>query len=522
MRLAKTVDQDQEDWTLAVLQKAYHTENLSIWNYANEKTEIKTYLIDNAIIFRKIWGEKNDAAILKEFEIYKKIIDANHGENYYLVIDDSEAINYKRSARRLFCHMLAGLKDQVKDSYLIRRRNFPFPFFLRGLIKNDHYVLIDTAEAAIARIRKRNALNPDLPPDPAGLKKKSKSELIDLILDYQVRMDEREKTHREKIDRLLQKLLKINLSQNYEPQRFNAADKRDPYYDLFNAVDFLQSEVFDKITELKYLNKNLEEEIQVRTQDLTERVAAHEYTEEALTTQHCELTKLHEELDKFVYHASHDLRGPIASIQGLINVAESEKSPEALRQYIRMMAESAEKLEKLIRDITNYSWNSRIDLEVEPIDFKELIDEVFSSFSDDANFKRLSRSVSIKGDASFYSDRSRLKIIFNNIIANAIKFIRKNCPDPSIKIEVTLEQDLADITIIDNGEGISSDYIGMIFDMFFCANTQQPGAGLGLYIVKGAMDKLKGKINVQSELGEGTRFMLRIPNRTSQVALTES
>jgi signal transduction histidine kinase len=83
-----------------------------------------------------------------------------------------------------------------------------------------------------------------------------------------------------------------------------------------------------------------------------------------------------------------------------------------------------------------------------------------------------------------------------------------------MKINVTVDKEKAVINFEDNGIGIDQEYISRVFDMFFRATMQREGAGLGLYIVKETVDKLKGTIRIESEMGEGTRFFIEIPNHS--------
>jgi signal transduction histidine kinase len=108
-------------------------------------------------------------------------------------------------------------------------------------------------------------------------------------------------------------------------------------------------------------------------------------------------------------------------------------------------------------------------------------------------------------------------MVFNNIISNAVHYrdARKN--DSYISINIHVDATKATLRFSDNGIGIHEEYIDKIFKMFFRANADSKGSGLGLYIVKGVLEKLNGTINVQSKLGEGTTFVIEIP----QLRLTE-
>ncbi|MFN8889072.1 MAG: sensor histidine kinase, partial [Cyclobacteriaceae bacterium] len=117
----------------------------------------------------------------------------------------------------------------------------------------------------------------------------------------------------------------------------------------------------------------------------------------------------------------------------------------------------------------------------------------------------------------FYSDPWRIGEIFRNLISNAIKYRDFNKNDSHIRIMIKIAPDRASILFEDNGIGISKADLTKIFDMFYRASEQSDGSGLGLYIVKNAVDKLGGILKVTSEIGKGTSFELKLPNYTLAV-----
>ena len=127
-------------------------------------------------------------------------------------------------------------------------------------------------------------------------------------------------------------------------------------------------------------------------------------------------------------------------------------------------------------------------------------------------FDLLDVKVSIRHQTEFKTDYYRMSVVMNNLISNAIKYLDRNKQKPFLGITVNDDNEKALLWVQDNGMGIDNSLIPKIFDMFFRANTERDGSGLGLYIVKEAMQKLQGTIDIESELGEGTMFDLEIPN----------
>lgn len=247
--------------------------------------------------------------------------------------------------------------------------------------------------------------------------------------------------------------------------------------------------------------------------DITERKA----TQQALLDRHEELIKINAELDRFVYSASHDLRAPIASLLGLIEVARLEKNIDTIEQLLDMQKKSLYRLDRFIKDIVDHSRNTRLKVESEPVIFEAMINSIFEQLQFMENVKRIRKVVSVRQSGEFHTAPTRLDIVFNNLISNAIKYADLEKPDPYIEVDVTADEQSATIRIRDNGEGIPQEAQSRIFDMFFRASGKSAGSGLGLYIVKEAIQKIGGTIYVDSEYGKGTVFTVQIPNlRQSQ------
>lgn len=245
--------------------------------------------------------------------------------------------------------------------------------------------------------------------------------------------------------------------------------------------------------------------------DITDRKIA----ERKLRKQFEELEKTNYELDHFVYSVSHDLRAPLSSILGLINVAEMEMSGEL--PFLGMIKGRVNHLDGFIKDILDYSRNARTASQFEKIDFSQLIEEAKANLKLVNGFDRLTIKLILQDAAPFYSDASRLEIIFNNLISNSIRFQDKKKPAPVLVLKVTTKEDRVEINATDNGIGIAGEHMGRIFDMFFRATDRSAGSGLGLYIVKETVAKLHGTIKAKSKAGEYTTFEIVIPNALMEI-----
>lgn len=243
-------------------------------------------------------------------------------------------------------------------------------------------------------------------------------------------------------------------------------------------------------------------------EDITER----KKVEENLNIQFAELQKTNQELDRFVYSASHDLRAPLATILGLINVAEMESPSPRFQEYLNMIKNNINRLDGFINDILNYSLNSRKDIKIEKIEFDSLIQEARNNLLFINGCNRLTFNVDISDNGPFFSDRQRLLILFNNLLSNSIKYQDVTKDSSMVIIKVTTSPEKALITFSDNGIGIEKWHLDKIFGMFYRASEHSKGSGLGLYIAKETIAKLGGSIAVESEFGAHTTFEIVIPN----------
>jgi len=233
--------------------------------------------------------------------------------------------------------------------------------------------------------------------------------------------------------------------------------------------------------------------------------------EKRLHDKNEELVKVNKELDRFVYSAAHDLRSPISSVRGLINLVKLSHNPQEIKSYVDMMDTQLINLNKFIDEIVLYSRNTRVAVKTDFVNLKKLVSEILTSLQFYPGSEKVQVDVRIPEDASLQSDATRIQIVLANLISNAFKYSNHATGNTFIKITATKTQNHMEISIQDNGTGIDDQYLPHIFDMFFQANEKSDGSGLGLYIVKETLEKIQGKIRVYSELGKGTEFIVTLP-----------
>lgn len=242
--------------------------------------------------------------------------------------------------------------------------------------------------------------------------------------------------------------------------------------------------------------------------DITER----RKNEKIVEQQNAELIKAHSELDGFVYSVSHDLRSPLTSMLGLLSFIEEESQEEDTLKHVQMIRSSINRLDEFIKNILNYSRNNRIQLLIEKISVEDTIINTVNSLRNIPKAQGIDIIVESKQTKPFYSDALRFNTILENLISNAINHHKVNDSNRFIKIETQFKNNKLYITIADNGVGIESQYHKKIFEMFYRVSGETDGTGIGLYIVKDAVEKIQGTIEIQSEKGTGTVFIIILKN----------
>jgi signal transduction histidine kinase len=237
--------------------------------------------------------------------------------------------------------------------------------------------------------------------------------------------------------------------------------------------------------------------------------------EVALRAQNEQLVKINKELDSFVYSVSHNLRAPLMSVLGLVNILQLENGQSSNEHYFGMMQASIYKLDETLKEILEYSRNARSEVNISKVNISHVVEECFERLMYIAGSDSIIKTIKIEGEENIYSDSYRIGLIMSNLISNAIKYRDEQKPASQIDILVSVSADEIHIVFRDNGVGIQDEYLTKIFNMFFRATEKSEGAGLGLYIVKETIDKLGGSIRVNSVFGEGTTFFIQLPNMKS-------
>jgi signal transduction histidine kinase len=238
------------------------------------------------------------------------------------------------------------------------------------------------------------------------------------------------------------------------------------------------------------INENLESKIQERTQELKEA---------------------YRELDTFFYRSSHDFRRPLTTFMGLAEVAKVTLKDSFALELFGKVNETARSLDKMLSKLQSVSLIGSQELVYSEVLLKEMVQVELDSFRNTLLEKSIEVKIELDHIDHFYSYPALVKIIFQNLIENAVSFCKTE--DAWIMIKARRSGQHVILEVSDNGQGIEDQYLSRVSEMYFRANEKSKGNGLGLYIVKKIVDKLKGTIEVQSIYGEGTSVIVSIPNQ---------
>lgn len=265
-------------------------------------------------------------------------------------------------------------------------------------------------------------------------------------------------------------------------------------------------------------------------------LAVNEGLEEAVGQRTAELTRANAEIQRFAYIVSHDLRSPLVNVLGF--TAELDAARKTLHGYLTRLYEdhpelkdqdawlaveedlpealdfirtSTEKMDRLINSILELSRQGRRTLNPELLDMTALSETVASTMKQRAD--EAGATVTVSTIPPIESDRIAVEQILSNLIENALKYLSPRRAGV-VQVEGRRQNGHVEIAVIDNGRGIAPEDHERIFDLFRRAGTQdKPGEGLGLANVRALAYRLGGTIDVESQLDEGSRFVLILPER---------
>jgi signal transduction histidine kinase len=253
------------------------------------------------------------------------------------------------------------------------------------------------------------------------------------------------------------------------------------------------------------LNQGLESKVKERTEELNSANIKLRQSEK-------QLLEVNKELETFIYRTSHDLKGPLASSRGLVNLAIRSKTVQETEQYLKLIQTSLDKLDNILVTLYEVSVIRKGAIALKECNLEEMTKGTIKSFENYPNFDKIRFTINNQISQPFITDEILSQTIMRNILENAVKYCSPSASQPFVNIEMKEEGGYNLISVSDNGAGIPKEHQEKIFDVFYRANTETKGSGMGLYIVKNAIDKLEGKIELaESAPKEGTKFNIYFP-----------
>jgi PAS domain S-box-containing protein len=269
----------------------------------------------------------------------------------------------------------------------------------------------------------------------------------------------------------------------------------EPYV-ICSAHDVTDKELSAKL--LREAKEELSEQVQLRTEELQASNSA--------------LLATRAELDVFLYQASHDLKGPLCSMEGLLDLGQLEEDPAQQRAYFPMMQQTVGKLNRVLESLLSYTKNTHHGVARERIQFGPLLEETLAGLRGTKGFERVKIKTYFDALSPFYSDAERVLTVLKNLVGNSITFQNYDLEEPTVHIWINCTPREAVVVVRDNGVGMSEGEQAEVFRMFSRSSSQSTGSGLGLFVTGEIVKKLDGHISLQSEPGKGTQVTVRLPS----------
>jgi len=246
----------------------------------------------------------------------------------------------------------------------------------------------------------------------------------------------------------------------------------------------------------------------------------HEETRKAEKAQ-IEAEKANETKSKFLANMSHEIRTPMNAIIGMAELALRENMTSTAKEYISTVKQAGTNLLSIINDILDFSKIESGKLEIVPVDymFSSLINDVVNIIKMRVTDSRLRFDINVDSNIpnALFGDEVRIRQVLLNILSNAVKYTKKGFVSFSVNGEITKDTVFLTMTVADSGIGIKKENLAKSFEDFvrldFTANKDVEGAGLGLAITKNLVTAMGGDINVCSEYGKGSTFIVKLPQK---------
>ena len=266
------------------------------------------------------------------------------------------------------------------------------------------------------------------------------------------------------------------------------------------VIAMARNKIEEQNKQLEDQNKALDKKVKERTVELSE--------------SNRQLTDVNTELDNFLYKSSHDLSGPLASLQGLVNLAYMEPKDEF--HQLRLLGDLTSQIEKMSKMLSRLSVVSEVNhasLESQKIDIEKVLVDLFEFEKKNYQSSNVQLSFKIQGDVELVSDKLLFETIVENLVTNGIKFCNtNNRAQRFVHVEISKAGSMVCLRVSDNGLGIESKPDQDVFRMFMRGSERSETGGVGLYLTKICVNRLGGNIQLEQTSGNGSTFLVQLPS----------
>ena len=247
------------------------------------------------------------------------------------------------------------------------------------------------------------------------------------------------------------------------------------------------------------------------TLEVTERRQAHAELERLVAERTGRLRETVGELEHFSYTLTHDLRAPLRAMEAFGQILREEYAPQlddTGKDFLRRIVDSARRMDRLITDALSYSQVVRTEMELEPVDPNGLLRGMVETYPE---FQPPRVRIQLVGSIpSVRGNPAALTQVFSNLLGNAVKFVEPG-KQPEVRIGGERQGTHVRIWFEDNGIGIEPNQQERIFIMFQRLSSEHEGTGIGLALVRKMVERMRGKVGVESQPGQGSRFWVLLP-----------
>ncbi|WKV10877.1 HAMP domain-containing sensor histidine kinase [Marivirga harenae] len=297
-----------------------------------------------------------------------------------------------------------------------------------------------------------------------------------------------------------------NISQFWEKiEKLNSGEEQVKFSFVIHNVK-KSSEVFINATAMAVgKDQQLQDGFVFILEDKTENM----HFSEEITKQNLALNQINHELDKFLYSVSHNIRGPIASLEGLLKVIEISdvNTVNELQHHLRL---NLRLLNGFVSDINNVATNIHTHVNYEEVNLRDILEQTVL-FVDDIYEIKPNINFEIPASYSIKTDSNRFGMVIKSLLKNSFQYRDSRKDDFRIDFKVKQNEDFHLIEIIDNGIGIPDKVMPYVFDMFYRGTELSSGNGMGLYNSREILKKIGGTMNIESKDREWTKVKIYVP-----------